>query len=290
MRVAAIVRPGISFQEVPTFHKEPGLVWLDQLPPHKEDADAVVIFGGDGTVHRFLPDLVRLQLPVLVVPHGSGNDFARALGLRNWRDSLEAWRSFGAGAGNVRAIDLGTITDSGGTKRFFGTVAGVGLDGAVLKRANRLPRWLRGNGGYGLSLLMVLWRFRAVNMRVRLAGVEKSGPIVLAAFANTPAYGGGMKIAPRAELDDGKLDVCLIHEVNRVKLLAVFPRVYSGGHLGLREFESQQGVGVRVETDTPWDVNADGEYVCQTPVEIGIEPAALRVIVPSGKIQHPRTH
>ena len=283
MRVAAIVRPGISVPEVKAFHQEPGIAWRDGLPPRAEDADAVMIFGGDGTVHRFLPELVQLRLPVLVVPHGSGNDFARALGLRNLGDSLGAWRNFAAGAGNVRVIDLGTITDSAGVKRFFGTVAGVGLDGAVLRRANRLPRWLRGNGGYVLSLLLVLWRFRAANMNITLDGETQAGQIVLAAFANAAAYGGGMKIAPKARLDDGRLDVCLIHELSRLKLAAVFPRVYSGGHLGVREFEYQQVASVRVETDVPWDVNADGEYVCRTPVEIGVESAAMRVIVPSGK-------
>ncbi len=283
MRVATIVRPGISVQEVKAFHKEPGISWLAGLPARREDADAVMIFGGDGTVHRYLPDLVKLNLPVLVVPHGSGNDLARALGLMHWRDSLEAWRSYASGAGNVWAIDLGTITDSQGVKHYFGTVAGVGLDGAVLRQANRLPRLLRGNGGYVLSLLLVMWRFRAANMRLSLEGKEKSGPIVLAAFANAAAYGGGMKIAPKASLDDGRLDVCLIHELSRLKLAAVFPRVYSGGHLGLREFEYQQAASVRVETDVSWDVNADGEYVCQTPVEIGVQSAALPVIMPSGK-------
>ncbi len=283
MRVAAVVRPGISVREVRAFHKEPGIVWQEGLPVHREDADAVMIFGGDGTVHRHLPDLVKLKLPVLVVPHGSGNDFARAMGLMDWRDSLEAWRSYASGAGNAWAIDLGTITDSQEVKHYFGTVAGVGLDGAVLRQANRLPRLLRGNGGYVLSLLLVLWRFRAVNMRLKLESTEKSGPIILAAFANAAAYGGGMKIAPKACLDDGQLEVCLIHEISRLKLAAVFPRVYSGGHLGIREFGYQQAARVRIETDVPWDLNADGEYVCKTPAEIGVEPGALRVIVPSGK-------
>ncbi len=279
MRVAAIVRPGISVHEVKAFHKEPGIAWQEGLPARREDVDAVMIFGGDGTVHRHLPDLVRLKLPILVIPHGSGNDFARALGLMDWRDSLHAWRSFAAGTGTQRTIDLGTITDSHGAKHYFGTVAGVGLDGTVLRMSNRLPRFLRGNGGYVLSLLLVLWRFRALHVKLTVGDTQKSGPAILAAFANAAAYGGGMKIAPKAGLEDGLLDICLIHEINRLKLLGVFPRVYSGGHLGIREFEYQQTKTARVETDVPCDVNADGEYVCQTPAEFGIEPSALPVIV-----------
>lgn len=287
MRVASIVRPGISLHEVDAFHKEPGIVWQAGLPATRGDADAVMIFGGDGTVHRFLPELVALQLPVLMVPHGSGNDFARALGLMHWRDSLEAWRGFANGAANERSIDLGTITDASGVKHYFGTVAGVGLDGAVLRRANRLPRLLRSNGGYVLSLLLVLWRFRAVNLTLKIEERQQSGPVILAAFANAAAYGDGMKIAPKASLDDGQLDVCLIHEINRLKLLGVFPRVYSGGHLGIREFQYEHAKHARVETDIPWDVNADGEFVCKTPVDIGIEPAALRVIGPMDGNQNP---
>src|SRR6202007_1969526 len=102
---------------------------------------------------------------VLVVPAGSGNDFARALGLRRVRDSLEAWQKFSDGGGKVRPIDLGVIslpadeapsTIAQGRSaphgpRYFCCVAGVGLDGEVSRRANQLPRWLRGHGGYALT-------------------------------------------------------------------------------------------------------------------------------------------
>src|ERR1700694_4536745 len=82
------------------------------LPAASSDADAILIFGGDGTIHRHLPALVRLQLPVLIVPTGSGNDFARALNLRSMRDSLRAWRDFESGKIQARAIDLGVIVPS----------------------------------------------------------------------------------------------------------------------------------------------------------------------------------
>src|SRR5438876_1048607 len=122
------------------------------VPADPNEADAILVFGGDGTVHRHLPQLVGLRLPVLVVPCGSGNDFARALNLRNVWDSLAVWRKFSSGRGYVRTIDLGVVmpvtdrldTGQGPAARYFCCVGGVGLDGEIARRANRLPRWLRG--------------------------------------------------------------------------------------------------------------------------------------------------
>src|SRR5438477_3262179 len=109
MRAAAIFGPGASEKDLKPFQKN-SATWFTGLPTSPKEADAVLIFGGDGTIHRHLPHLVKLQLPVLVVPCGSGNDFARALKLRRTRDSFLAWRRFLSGKTNVRMIDLGVIT------------------------------------------------------------------------------------------------------------------------------------------------------------------------------------
>src|SRR5205814_5178823 len=186
--------------------------WLSGWPSNSHEGVVVLIFGGDGTIHRHLPHLVKLRLPVLVVPRGSGNDFSRALNLRSVRDSLTAWRGFLSGKNNVRMIDLGVITPalpqrlkpedtspydtvkavpfqrvpspaasspavvpsllSGNWKpetrnsTYFCCIAGVGLDGDIARRANGLPRWLRGHGGYILSTVPSLFQFAAVPMRI----------------------------------------------------------------------------------------------------------------------------
>jgi diacylglycerol kinase family enzyme len=110
--------------------------------------------------------------------------------------------------------------------------------------------------------------------------IRSDQPTTLAAFANTPVYGGGMKIAPQARMDDGLLDVCLVAGVNPFKLFYLFPTVYVGRHLNIREVEYFQTARVRVETEHPLDVYADGEYVCQTPVEVMARPKALKIITP----------
>ncbi|MGH9491921.1 MAG: diacylglycerol/lipid kinase family protein [Terriglobales bacterium] len=100
------------------------------------------------------------------------------------------------------------------------------------------------------------------------------------AFANAPTYGGGMRIAPSARLDDGKLDVCFLRRTGRLSLLRIFPQVFSGKHVTRPEVAYFQATGLRIETESPLDVYADGEYVCRTPVEVTVLPGALRVIVP----------
>ena len=117
------------------------------------------------------------KLPVLIVPCGSGNDFANALNQRSPRVSQAAWRKFCSAAGNVRTIDLGVITplipDGPGAANppephYFCCVGGVGLDAEIARRANLLPRWLRARGGYALSLLPALWRFEPIPISISL--------------------------------------------------------------------------------------------------------------------------
>ena len=313
MRAAAIFGLGCSLHDLKLFQDGESLEneWRIGMPAASDQANAVLLFGGDGTIHRHLSQLVKLGLPVLVVPTGSGNDFARALGLRSVRDSLAAWHHYCAGRNNVHSIDLGVITpleaagvatlpaatstpndlarDSGLGTRYFCSVAGVGLDAEVSRRANHLPRWLRGHGGYALACAPTMFRFAPFPLKILMPGatpgpetgwtIKKSQPTLLAAFANTSTYGGGMKIAPRAQMDDGFLDVCVIGSVNPFKLACMFPTVYSGRHLNIREVDYFPAAHLRIETERPLDLYADGEYVCRTPADMSVHRGALQVIV-----------
>ncbi len=290
MRAAVVFGLDSSEKDLGAFRKNSDVEWLIGLPANSADADAVLIFGGDGTIHRHLARLVELRLPLLIVPCGSGNDFARALHLSNKKAALSAWKEFVAAGRNVRCIDLGVITPVSSTTapgHYFCCVGGVGLDAEVARRANQLPCWMRSHGGYLLGLVGSLFRFAPLRMRLSVcAGVGPENMItrgecriVLAAFANAPTYGDGMKIAPRAKLDDGKLDVCLVHDIDRFRLFCLFPTVYFGQHLKLEDVEYLQTSRLKIETEAPVDVYADGEYVCQTPIEVGVAPKALRVIV-----------
>jgi diacylglycerol kinase (ATP) len=287
MRAAVIFGLGTGPADLARFQSRASTEWLHGLPASAKDADAVVIFGGDGTIHRHLQALVRLQLPMLIVPAGSGNDFARTLKLRSKRDSLHVWRDFEAGKDKARAIDLGVISPSAEPERthYFCTVAGCGLDSAAARRANQMPRWLRGHGGYALALLPLLLKLPAYSMRLSQFDGEgwlaAEKPTLLAAFANAQFYGDGMRIAPQADFTDGKLDICRISTMNPFKLLCIFPTVYFGRHLLSPKVEYSRAERVRVETETPIEIYADGEFVCETPAEISVAAGALRVIMPS---------
>lgn len=294
MRAAALLGLGCTAKDLKPFQAARSAQWCVGMPAPGDQTDVILLFGGDGTVHHYLGQLVKLGLPVLVVPAGSGNDFACSMGLRRVRDSITAWRNFCDGTGNTRDIDLGVISareNAGGAParaRYFCSVAGVGLDGEVARRANRLPRWLRGHGGYLLSLAPTIFTFAPLPMKILTSvdgGNEHSSwttrhdqPTLLAAFANTASYGGGMRIAPRAKMDDGLLDVCIIGSVARCRLLRLVPTVYTGRHLSLPEVEYLHAARVRVETEYPLEVYADGEFVCRTPIDVAVESAALKVV------------
>jgi diacylglycerol kinase (ATP) len=284
MRAAVIFGLGTSPADLKLFQAGSTTEWSQGLPTSSDDADAILIFGGDGTIHRHLPALVRLKLPVLIVPSGSGNDFARALKLRSMRDSLRVWRDFESGKLSARPVDLGVIVPSASPERthYFCCVAGCGLDSAAARSANRMPRWLRGHGGYALALLPLLLKLPAFSMRLtQINGADRTeaGKLtLLAAFANTQFYGDGMRIAPQADFADGKLDVCRISKLSPLKLLSLFPTVYFGRHLLVPEVEYSRAERVHVETETPIEIYADGEYVCETPAEISMAAGALSVI------------
>jgi diacylglycerol kinase (ATP) len=295
MRAAAILGLGCSSKDLKPFQTDKQTHWIIGMPGSSDEADAVLLFGGDGTVHRHLGQLVKLGLPVLVVPAGSGNDFATSLGLRRVRDSVAAWKQFCSGSRNSRVVDLGVIwpladAAEGTAPRethHFCCVAGVGLDGEVARRANRFPRWLRGHGGYVLSLAPAIFSFAPLPMKIFASDDESESwtirsdqPTLLAAFANAPLYGGGMNVAPQAQMDDGLLDVCIVGGVDPFKLFCMFPTVYAGKHLSIKEVSYFKTPRVRVETEYPLDVYADGEYVCRTPIEVSVQRAALKVVTP----------
>ena len=284
MRAAVIFGLGTSPADLKPFQTGSTTEWLQGLPATSGDADAILIFGGDGTIHRHLPALVRLQLPVLIVPAGSGNDFARALNLCSTRDALRVWRDFESRKIQARAIDLGVIVPSASPEQthYFCGVAGCGLDSAAARRANQMPRWLRRHGGYALALLPLLLKLPAYSIRLtQFNGKDRTEAerlTLLAAFANTQFYGDGMRIAPKADLADGKLDICRISTMNPFELFCMFPTVYFGHHLLSPKVEYSRAERVFVETETPLEIYADGEFVCETPAEISVAASALRVI------------
>jgi diacylglycerol kinase (ATP) len=306
MRALAILGPDVTERQIAPF-RSTGVELVTELGSDR--ADAFLVFGGDGTVHHQLAAAIEQRTPMMVVPTGSGNDFAQSLGLNSPEAAQAAWQTFCTGAANVRAIDVGRITSQAqGTSSYFCCVAGAGLDSDANRRANAMPRWLRGNGGYalaaGLAILLrrkARFRFRAErpsgsmpSIAIDAVGGERvplrwaDDPVTeaeeqgtLIAFANAPAYGGGFLMAPAARLDDGLLDVVFVHRLGRLRMLRLAAELRNGTHIRHPEVQYLRASRIDVECDPPLDLYADGEFIARTPLRIEVVPRALKVIVPS---------
>jgi diacylglycerol kinase (ATP) len=279
MIAAALLHPDVPTKVIDRFRSSGVEIKIQDNLKNAANFPAALIFGGDGTVHRHLSPLHQLQIPMLVVPAGSGNDFAKALGIRNVDIALRAWKQFCTDRKNVREIDLGVIR-AGGQEILFCCVAGVGMDADANARANRMPVWLKSRGGYVLAALQSLIAFRPTEMSITAGGREIRRPTFFIAVGNALSYGGGMKVTPQATLDDGLLDICVVGKMNKLKLLCWVPTIFFGEHLRLKQVEYFQAKQIRIEAGRQLDLYADGEFAGRTPVEVGIIPRGLRVIVP----------
>jgi len=279
MTAVSLLHPDVSPNVVDRFRTSGVEIRIQDNLEGSTNCSAALIFGGDGTVHRNLPQLHQQKIPTLVVPAGSGNDFSKALGIRSVEIALRAWQQFCADGSNVKEIDLGVIR-AGGKEILFCCVAGVGMDAEANARANRMPQWLKGRGGYVLAALQYLIAFKPVEMSVKTAQREIQRPAFFVAVGNAQSYGGGMKVTPRALPDDGLLDICVVSKLNKLKLLCWVPTIFFGGHLRLKQVEYFRAERVRIETGHELELYADGDFACKTPVEISVIRRALRVIVP----------
>ena len=279
MIAAALLHPDVSPKVVDRFRSSGVGLKIQDTLENSANYSAALIFGGDGTVHRHLPQLHQHRIPTLVVPTGSGNDFAKALGIRSVDLALWAWKKFCSEGKNVREIDLGLIR-AGGQETLFCCVAGIGMDAEANARANRMPQWLKSRGGYVLAALQALIAFKPAEMNITAEGREIRRSAFFIAVGNALSYGGGMKVTPEATLDDGLLDICLVSKMNKLKLLCWVPTIFFGQHLRLKQVEYFQASQIRIEAERKLDLYADGDYAGQTPVEIGLIRRGLRVIVP----------
>ncbi|MEV4439287.1 diacylglycerol kinase [Streptomyces sp. NPDC049577] len=234
---------------------------------------ALVAVGGDGMVSLALRAVAGTLTPLGVVAAGTGNDFARAAGLPVG-DPAAAARVIAASLKDDggRPVDLGRVGDT-----WFGTVLASGFDSRVNDRGNRM-RFPTGRLRYDLALLAELAALRPVSYRIRLDdGPERRIPATLIAVGNGGSYGGGMRICGNARLDDGLFDVTVVGPCRRSTLLAVFPKVYRGTHLGHPLVRTYRAARVTIDADglTGW---ADGEPLGPLPLTAETVPGAVRLL------------
>ena len=238
--------------------------------------DALVVVGGDGIISLALQVLAQTDIPLGIVPAGTGNDHAREFRIPT--NDPEAAADIVVD-GVVDTIDLGRIVGADGTDKWFGTVMAAGFDSLVTDRTNRM-RWPHGRMRYNLAMVAEISKLRLLPFRLSFDGAELVTDLTLAAFGNTRSYGGGMLICPGADPTDGLLDTTMVASASRTRLIRLFPTVFKGTHVNLDEVSTRRARTITVESPGI-NAYADGEYVCPLPVEVSAVPAALRILRPA---------
>ncbi len=240
--------------------------------------DAVVTRGGDGLEGRVAGELRGRPGSVLgILPGGRGNDLARVLNIP--RDLDEACAVIVHGV--ERPLDVGEAQEDGQAHRTFMGIASLGLDSEANRLANDAPSGL-GNLVYVYGALRALAAWSPARFELEVEGERSFAVGYSVAAANSGAYGGGMRLAPDARLDDGLLDVVVVEDVPRLRALRNLPSVFRGTHVHQPNVHVLRVGQVHVDADRPFVVYADGDPIARTPVTLRAVPHALTVLVPSG--------
>jgi diacylglycerol kinase (ATP) len=240
-----------------------------------------VVVGGDGSVHEVVNGVAgREGVEIALIPRGTGRDFARSLGLPRKLDEAIAV----ALGGRARAIDLGRATYSpwagDNAQSWFANIASVGMSGAIAQRVNDTTKAFGGKVSYVWATFAVFARWSNTEVEVTVDGESRRGRMHDVVVANGPYFGGGMKICPDAQPDDGAFDVLLIGDLTKRDLLLTLPKTFRGSHLPHPKAELLRGAHVSVETPEPLPIELDGEQPGTTAARFEAVPRALQVRVP----------
>ncbi|TSE00173.1 diacylglycerol kinase [Skermania sp. ID1734] len=230
--------------------------------------DAVVAVGGDGLISTVLPALAESDVPLGLIPSGTGDDLARELGVPRSDPAAAADLVLD---GKTRAIDLGRAGD-----RWFATVLASGFDSKVTDRANSMS-WPRGRMRYNVAILAELGALRAIPYRLEIDGREIELDATMVSIGNTRSYGGGMLVCPDADPADGRLDVTVVGATSLVRLVRLMPTIYKGTHVHLDGVQTFRARKVRLSAPGI-TAYADGEPMGALPMTVSAAPAALQVI------------
>lgn len=245
---------------------------------HQNKASVIVAVGGDGTVHEVINGLADSNIPLGVIPAGSGNDFCRGIGIPlQYKKALQLLLT-----GQRTAIDIGRFHS-----KYVSTVVGIGFDAEVAKVTNAsvYKKWLNfiqlGSLSYIVSVLKVLLYYKPADVSLKIDSrrylIQK---VWLVAIANTPFYGGGLKICPSARYEDGLFTICLVHGLSKWQFLGIFLFVFKGKHTSFsRKVKVYEGKEIEIQSFKPLAAHGDGEIIGQTPARMKIESSSLSVIL-----------
>lgn len=242
----------------------------------------LVAVGGDGTVHEVANGILLsddLNEPTIgIISTGTGGDFIRSTGID--RDYVKACSSL-IGT-RRRLIDVGVVKyrkEGQSHSRFFINSSGVGFDAAVAETSNRLPKFLGGTIPYVIGLLKSLANYQNKSITISTGDKTESRRVLSVVVANGCYFGGGMRVAPLAAIDDGLLDIITVGDMGKLELLKAFPTIYKGTHIHHPKVDVEKTNQANIGSKEKFLVHADGEFLGEGPVTFGLIPSALSIAV-----------
>jgi diacylglycerol kinase (ATP) len=234
--------------------------------------------GGDGTLQLLVRETLGCEVTLGVIPAGGGNDYAAALGIENWREAVPAIAN-----GKSRAVDLARVRFHNGTSAIYLGGGGVGLDAEAAKLASEMFAEWPGRLRYLAAVIGALCGFAGVEVELKVEGDETpaaKGKFLLAAALNTPSYGGGLRLAPQARIDDGLLDVVVVEKLTAFQVMSLLPRLALRGKLETARLRRYRGAKFAIHAQYGTLFHGDGEILGPDPCEIDVLKGALQVLVP----------
>ncbi|MGG3466401.1 diacylglycerol kinase family protein [Neobacillus pocheonensis] len=269
------------FSEYPGHAK----IIASQIAASNKEKKVIIAVGGDGTIHEVMNGIVNnINITLGFIPGGSGNDFSRGFLIPS--DPLEALHVIcRLMKRDAQSIDAGKMTMEDQSVHYFINNMGAGFDASIAHEVNQSPikAWLNklsmGRLVYVYFLLKKLFTYKTSTIDLSIDGkkhiFEQTWFVTV---SNQPYYGGGMKIAPQAEPDDGLFDITVVHKLSRLKLLLVFISVFWGKHIHFKEVKTFKGKVVSIHSNSSLFVHGDGEHIGFTPLTIHLQTKALAVL------------
>ncbi len=237
--------------------------------------DILVAVGGDGTINEVIKGIIQEDMGhkiyLGIIAAGTGNDLVRTLNIpQNISAAVEVLQK-----ANVQIIDMGRVNGD-----YFINVVGVGFDGAIAYEVNHNVKWLKGTAAYLYGVLKVLFQYKSPQMRIQIDDLILEGKYILVAIANGKYYGGGMMIAPGAEIDDGQFEIVVVEDVDKLEVLKVLPTIFKGNHIKHPAVRVYHGKKVYLHSPEKVLIQADGELKGTLPMGFELKSQALSVLIP----------
>jgi YegS/Rv2252/BmrU family lipid kinase len=253
-------------------------VFITKYPGHgtklaeeasKSNFDIIVAVGGDGTVHEVINGINNTDVALGIIPLGTGNDFARYFRIpKNVDKALEILLK-----GKIKLIDSAVVN------KYItcNNIANIGLDADVAAEITKSKKFVGGIFAYTLGLINVLIKYKPYSIKIDIDGKKIKRKIMLAAFGNCSFYGGGFKILPDANPDDGYIDVIIVNEINKLKLLFLLPMAIFGKHTVLKCVEMYKAEKIQISTEKEVAMCVDGEVLLSNNIVLHVKRNSVKI-------------